>query len=148
MPSEPLIDRVERLLAPFLAGHGFTVAVGDDQANPFGAWVRLESDEFVIGVVRDRGQEWITVTSKVRTDPRAPRQGWPLGHIVAYLDGAPDPYPVRGLDVEAEWLTRSSRQILDSALLNSEGFRRWAVAASRRLFNRSLKSPGPRPPSP
>src|SRR3954470_23754047 len=132
MPSEPLVEQVRRVLGGFLEDHGFDVAAGDDQANPFGAWARLESEEFVIGVVRDRGQEWFTVGSKVRPKPRAPRRHWPLGHIVAYLDGAAGPYPVSGLELEAGWLVRRAGEILDSTLLNSEGLRRWSVEASRR----------------
>ena len=134
MPSVSLVERVRRLLGEFIADHGFVVTAGDDQTNPFGAWARLETDEFVIGVVRDRGQEWFTAGSKVRPYPRAPRRHWPLGHVVAYLDGAADPYPISELEIEAGWLVRRAGEILDSRLLNSEGLRRWSVNVSRRGF--------------
>jgi hypothetical protein len=75
MPSEPHVERVNRLLGSFPSDHGFSVHTGDDQTNTIGAWVRLESGEFLIDVVRDRGQEWITVTTKVRAKPRAPLRG-------------------------------------------------------------------------
>ena len=134
MPSESLVERVRRSLGGFIADHGFVVTAGDDQTNPFGAWARLESDEFVIGVVRDRGQEWFTAGSKIRPKPRAPLRHWPLGHVVAYLDGASDPYPISELEIEAAWLVRRAGEILDSRLLNSEGLNRWSVKASRRSF--------------
>jgi hypothetical protein len=72
MPAEPLIERVRRLLGSFPSEHGFAFTSGDDQANPFGAWVRLDSDEFWVGITRDRGDEWMTVGTKVRPKRHAP----------------------------------------------------------------------------
>jgi hypothetical protein len=134
MSPEPLVERVRRFLSSFPAEQGFSITAGDDQTNSFGAWVRLESEEFVVGVVRDRGQEWITVGTKVRPKPRAPLRSWPLAHVVAYLDGAANPYPISDLETEANWLTRRAGETLDTTLINSEGLNRWAVRASRRLF--------------
>jgi hypothetical protein len=137
MPSEPLVERVRRFLGSFVTDRGYSVTAGDDQTNSFGAWVRLASDEFVACVIRDRGQEWITVGTKVRPKPRAPLRWWPLGHLVAYLDGAVDPYPLSSLEIEAEWLTRRSGEILDSTLINSEELNQWAAKASRRHFGQT-----------
>ena len=86
MPTESLIECVKQLLAVFCLDPRFSISGSDDQTNPFGAWVRLESDESFVDVIRDRGQEWIMVTAKTHPRPRAPRRGWPLGHVLAYLE--------------------------------------------------------------
>ena len=83
--------------------------------------MRLESDGFVIGVIRDRGQEWITVMAKARPRPRAPLRCWPLAHVVAYLDGRAEPHPIGDLEAEAGLLTRRAGEVLDATLLNSDG---------------------------
>src|SRR3954452_6458165 len=116
MPTEPLIERVRRYLPGFSPQSGHSSQAGDDQANPFGAWVRLESDGFVIGVVRDRGQEWITVMVKARPRPRAPRRCWPLAHLLAYLDCRAEPYAIGSLEAEAGLLTRRAGEVLDATL--------------------------------
>lgn len=130
--SEPFADRVQRLLGPFAADRSFSVADTDDQPRAGRGWVRFESATLVIDAIRDRGEEWIEVMAKERPRPRALRRAWPMGHVVAYLDGEAGPYPVSDLETEAGWLTRRAAEVLDPALLNSEGLNRWAVRASRR----------------
>ena len=93
MPSESLLERVIQLLGSLRSDHGFSISTSDVQTSLFGAWVRLESHEFFVDVIRDRSQEWLEVTSQIRPRPRAPRRGWPLGPVLAYLNGAADPYP-------------------------------------------------------
>jgi hypothetical protein len=134
MPCFSLIERVARLLGPFTTDHGFSVPTGDNQANSSRGWVRLVSDEFLVDILLDRGEEWIEVGTKIRPGPRKPLRRWPLGHVVAYLDGAADPYPISDLENETGWLARRADEILDSKLINSEELRRWAVRASRRSF--------------
>lgn len=134
--SESFVDRVHRLLGPFASDHGFAVDHSEEQADSGRAWVRFESDRIVIDAIRDRGQEWFEVMAKERPRPRAPRRAWPLGHVVGYLDGLAEPHPVSSLEREAGWLTGRAAEILEPTLLNSEGLRRWAVKASRRLFGR------------
>ena len=129
--SEPFVERVNRSLDPFAADRGFSVT-GTDDRGALAGWVRLESATLVIDVIRDRGVEWIEVAAKERPRPRARRRPWPLGHVVAYLDGEAEPYPVSGLEIEAGWLTRRAAEILDPTLLNSDDLNRWAVKASRR----------------
>jgi hypothetical protein len=136
IPPEPLSERVRRLLGTFASDLGFSIADAGDPTDSFGAWVRLESREFVVCVIRDRDQEWTTVGTKVRPKPRAPLRWWPLSHVVAYLDGARDPYPLCNLETEAEWLIERATQLLDSTLINSEGLRQWAVRSSRARFGR------------
>src|SRR6185437_1799398 len=116
-----------RLLGPLIAERDFSVTAGGDQVNPLGAWVRLESEEFAVKIIRDRGQEWINVGTKVRPKPRAPLRCPPLGHLLAYLDGDDDPCSISTLEAEAEVLTRRADEVFDSTLINSEDYRRWAV---------------------
>ncbi len=137
MPMESLLERVKALLGVFCLDHRFSISGSDDQTNPFGAWVRLESDEFLVDVIRDRGQHWINVTAKARPRPRARRRGGPLGHLLAYLDGAADPYPISDLETEARLLLERRGEILDTALLNSDGLNRWAVKSVRRRSGQS-----------
>jgi hypothetical protein len=133
---EPFAERLRRLLGTFAPDHGFSAEVKDDEPRSLRAWARLESGTIVIDVIRDRGEEWVTVMAKERPRPRALRRAWSLGHVVAYLDGASAPYPVSDLEVELGWLARRAAEILDPEMLNSEGLRRWAVKASRRRFGR------------
>lgn len=140
MPGETLVERVKRYLGSFILRHSLSIRAEGDQLSEFGAVVRLESDEFVVDIVRDRGQEWIVVGTKVRREPHAHLQSWPLGHIVAYLDGAADPYGVCDLEREANWLADREEDILDSALINSEELNHWAVQASRRLFGQNCRT--------
>jgi hypothetical protein len=129
-----LIDRVQPLADVFVRDGGFRLTADGDQCSVWGASVELRSAEFVITVVRDRGQEWITVGTTIRPKPRARFRWWPLGHVVAFLDGRADAYGLVGLDTEMGWLIDRRDEVLDVALINSEYLRRWAVRASRRLF--------------
>lgn len=142
--SESFAKRLHRLLGAFASDHGFAVDDREDRVDSGRAWVRFESDTIVIDAIRDRGQGWFEVMAKERPRPRAPRRAWPLGHVVGYLDGLAEPHPASSLEMEAGWLTRRAAEILDPALLNSEGLRRWAVKASRRRFGR-MTANGPDP---
>lgn len=66
-----------------------------------------------------------------------PCRGGPLGHLLAYLDGAADPYPISDLETEARLLLERRGEILDTALLNSDGLNRWAVKSVRRRSGQS-----------
>jgi hypothetical protein len=140
MAGGSLLGRVRRLLGVFVKQRGFCVTAEGDQTDSFGACVQLSSSEFVVHVIRDRGQEWITVGSKIRPKPRAPLRSWPLGSVVAFLDGRSDPYPVLDLATEARWLKQRASEILDSSVINSEELRTWAVRASRRMFGQRAKT--------
>jgi hypothetical protein len=53
MASEPLLERVNRCLGQLIERCGFTVESNKGMMGQ--AWVRLQSEEFVVGVCRDRG---------------------------------------------------------------------------------------------
>ncbi len=129
-----LIDRVRPLADWLVHDFGYEVTADGDQHSTLGASVELRSAEFVVTVVRDRGQEWITVGTTVRRGPRKPLRWWPLGHVVAFLDGRADVYGVVGLDTEMRWLRERWDEVVSAPVLNSEELRRWALQASRRLF--------------
>src|SRR5579871_3254006 len=96
--------------------------------------VRLDSDEFSVLVMRDRGgNEWIEVGSKIRPKPRAPLRRYLLCRLTGYLFGA-DPQAPCDLEAESRWLVDHEEEILDSALINSEGLRLWNVDAARVQF--------------
>ena len=134
MPTNSLFDRVRHLLGPLIEQRGFSITTVGDQTSSFGACVHLRTSEFLVDVVRDRGQESITVGTTVRPKPRAPLRSSTLAHLVAFLDGQTDPYPVSDLETEARWLTERADQILDSSVINSEELRKWKVRASRRQW--------------
>jgi hypothetical protein len=133
VPPEPLLDRVMRLLGPFIERRGFAV---DHDEGPMGeAWVRLQDDEFVVTAFRDRGGfEWFTVGTKVRPRPRAHLRSFLLERLVSYLDGGQDPNPTADLETQARWLVERQGRILDSAFLNSEDLNFWNLNAARLLF--------------
>lgn len=129
-----LIERVRPFTDWLVRDHGYQLTVDGDQNSTWGASVELRSAELVVTIVRDRGQEWITVGTTVRAGPRKPLRSWPLGHVVAFLDGRPDPYGLVELDTALGWLRDRRDEVLDAEVINSEEFRRWVVRASRRLF--------------
>src|SRR5579883_2767585 len=137
--SRPLVECVDQLLGGFISLHGFTITADGDQASEFSAYVALQGDEFVVTIVRDRGQEWIDIGTKVRRGLRRRPRSWPVGHLVAYLDGSPDPYPVSDLETEAKWLKERAGELLDSELINSKDLTDWAVRASRRFWGQRLR---------
>lgn len=129
-----LIDRVRPLADWLVLEFGYQLTSEGDQSNSWCASVELRSMEFIITIGRDRGQEWITVGTTVRPGPRKPLRWWPLAHVVAFLDGRPEPYGIVGLDTEMSWLRDRRGEVLSVPLINSEELRRWVVRASRRLF--------------
>jgi hypothetical protein len=135
-----LIDRVRPLADWLVRDFGLQLTADGDQCSTWGASVALRSAEFVVTVVRDRGQEWINVGTTVRPGPRKPLPWWPLGHLVAYLDGRQDPFGLVGLDTEMGWLWDRRDEVLDVSLINSEDLWRWAVRASRRRFGQRPRS--------
>lgn len=135
-PIEPMAGRLRRLLGTFADERGLSLTAEEEQPQAGCGWVRLESADVIIDAVRDRGQEWITITAKDRPRPRAPRRSWPMGHLVAYLDGEAGPHPVSNFETEAGWLTRRAAEVLDPSMLNSEGLRRWSVRADQRRSRR------------
>jgi hypothetical protein len=139
MPGEPLVEIVESRLHAVILRYGLEVGAEGDQVSTYRACVSLRSDEFVVTIIRDRGEEWIDVGSKIRPGPRKPIRSWSLGHLVAFLDGATSPYPIGDLATELDWLDRRAGEILDSALINSKGLSAWAVAASRRLWGQKRR---------
>jgi hypothetical protein len=135
MPAvQPLLERTRALVDAFTHDGSYLVTTDGDQSSLWNAGVELRSPKFVITIMRDRDQEWITVGTTIRRKPRSPLAWWPLGHIVGYLDGRPDPYGLVGLDMEMNWLIERRYQILDVSLINSEDLRKWAARASRKLF--------------
>lgn len=78
--AEPLSERVERLLGMFAREQGFTIRADGDQTSEFGAVVTLESDRFVVSVVRDRGQEstWVGLPKCKRFTCHHPRSRPPV----------------------------------------------------------------------
>jgi hypothetical protein len=139
MASGSLLAKVRRLLGPLIKQRGFTIVAEGDQQSTVGACVQLHSSDFVVLVIRDRGQERMVVGTTTRPKPRAPIRSWPLGHVVAFLDDQSDPYPVSNLTTEACWLKDRPDEILDASLLNSEELREWAVRASRRLWDQRAR---------
>lgn len=134
--AQPLIDKVENLLGDFYRSRGFTVTCGENQASLFGTTVRFDSEKYVIGISRDRGDELIDVGVKGNKD-----SFWPLGHLVAYLEGKRDAYSVTSLEAQAEWLKTRADQVLDEAMLKSKALRSWAAESSRRMFGQRSREP-------
>lgn len=135
-----LIDGVRPLADWLVRDFGYQVTADGDQRSIWRAGVELRSAEFVVNVVRDRGQEWITVGTTVRPGPRKPLRRWPLGHVVAFLDGRADPYGLVGMDTQMSWLLDRRGEVLSVPVLNSEELRLWAVRASRQLFGQRPRS--------
>jgi hypothetical protein len=143
MASESLLERVIRCLGQLIERRGFTVE--SDEASMGDAWVRLQSEEFVVDVCRDRGGlEWITVGSKVRPRPRAHLRSFLLCRLISYLDRKFDPNHRIEFEAAAEWLLVHQDLILNSAFINAEDLRAWDVDAARLLFcqkpRRTLRS--------
>jgi hypothetical protein len=133
MTSESLLERVNRCLGQLIERRGFSVE--SDERSMGEAWVRLQSEEFVVDVCRDRGgSEWITVGSKVRPRPRAHLRTFLLSRLISYLDGKLDPNHTIEFEAAAEWLLVHQDLIFNSAFINAEDLRDWDVDAARVLF--------------
>jgi hypothetical protein len=132
MATEPLNQLVETHLGDFVRQRGLILCADGDQTSSFGAAVTLTSDEFRVTVSRDRGQYsiWVGI-------PNSQKSHWPLGHLVAFLLGEPDPRGVCDLETECDWLVTFADRVFDRDLLFSKGLSKWATAASRRMFGQT-----------
>ena len=132
MATERLDQLVETHLGEFARQRGLTLVGDGDQTSSFGAGVTLTSDDFEVTVSRDRGQYsiWVGI-------PNSKKSQWPLGHLVAYLSGEPDPRGVCDFEAECDWLITFADRVLDRDLLFSKDLSTWATAASRRMFGQS-----------
>lgn len=132
--TEALNQKVERLLGDFYRKRGFAVRLEGDQCSLWAAAVYLESPAITILIARERGDELIDLGI-----PGNRRASWPIGHLVAYLQGKEDSYPVTDLETQAEWLLTYANKLLDPTILSSKEMNEWAVKASRRMWGQRTK---------
>lgn len=132
--AEPLIGRVRKLFSPLLKRSNCVVKFNGTQDSDFGAAVASYCDDYIIEVVRNRGQEWVNIHCRVRPRPRAHYRIYSVGALAAYLDGASSPYPVSTLEAESKWLVEHAEHALDVSLLNCDELHRWHKRAARHLF--------------
>ena len=122
------LHEIRGRLLPVLERYGFQVRLLRHDPVSFGnCLVELVSPEFILTLTRDRGQIFVDVASAVR-----PTQKYPLGELIAFLDGDPDPRPLTDLESAVAVLGSSHQRLLTPELLLG---RSAELAEHRRRFN-------------
>ena len=129
-----------RLIEEVITRHELKLVKHDKSA--MGEWYAyFENDEFIVSVSQDRsGFTSIELGSKNRIKPKARMRGpWSMSHLRGYLEGIDDHYKFGSIAEEASWLENNDKRLFDSSFLNSDELNKWAVNASRRLFEQDAK---------
>jgi hypothetical protein len=133
-PDAPqdLLRRATEALQSLAREHGFTSAHIDGYApESFGdCLIVFESPQFQINVVRDRGQVFIDVGLSSES------ARWPLGHLVAFLEGEAAPRAIEGLEYSCQVLSAYAPRVFNQALLSDRSgeLAEWAQAWASRAF--------------
>ncbi len=129
-----LPDEIKEHLFAFMSRNEFTII--ESSRSEMGEWfVNMENKEFILAISCDRGgSENIEIGSKIRPKKGAPLRSWSLSHLRGFEDGLEEHYKFKSFSDQSKWLESNETAILNTAALNSEALREWAVKASKRLF--------------
>jgi len=127
-----LLRRATEVLESLAREHGFSGGHIDGSSPEFfgDCLIVFESPQFQIYVVRDRGQVFIDVG--LSSEPTR----WPLGHLVAFVEGELAPRAIEGLELSSQILSAYASRVFDRALLSdrSGSLTEWAQAWASRAF--------------
>jgi hypothetical protein len=129
-----LLRRATEALREVIEERGFSGGSVDSYTpESFGdCLIVFESPEFLVRLVRDRGQLFIDVRTLSDSSP-----WWSLGHLVGFLEGEAEPRAIEGLELNCEVLTAYAERIFDRDLLLDRAGRleSWAGAWAARAFS-------------